>query len=85
MNQIITHLIDILDLSGEELEPIIEMVTNDDNLDYRNDETGQCNDLCHASLLTVAGLASYAVVNGLATDNFITRRVDDITNSKTSK
>jgi len=68
------------DLSGEELEPIIEMVTNDDNLDYRNDESGQCNDLCHASLLTVAGLASYAVVNGLATDNFITRRVDDITN-----
>ena len=34
-------------------------------LDYRKDEAGGCGNICHASLLTVAGLASYAVYNGL--------------------
>ena len=69
------------DISGEELEPIIDMVATDSSLDYRNDGSGDCGDLCHASLLTMAGLASYAVYNGLATDSFVTRRMDDIASS----
>ena len=41
------------------------MVSSDSQLDYRKDEAGGCGNICHASLLTVAGLASYAVYNGL--------------------
>lgn len=66
------------ELSGDDLEPILEMVSSDSQLDYRKDEAGGCGNICHASLLTVAGLASYAVYNGLATDNFLTRRQEDI-------
>lgn len=63
-------------------EPILEMVSSDSQLDYRKDESGGCGNICHASLLTVAGLASYAVYNGLATDNFLTRRQEDISLSE---
>ena len=58
------------------------MVSSDSQLDYRKDEAGGCGNICHASLLTVAGLASYAVYNGLATDNFLTRRQEDISLSE---
>jgi len=66
------------ELSGDDLEPILEMVSSDSQLDYRQDSAGGCGNICHASLLTIAGLASYAVYNGLATDNFLTRRQEDI-------
>ena len=58
----------------------------DSGLDYRGDaherDQTTCGHLCHVSLMSVAGLASYAVYNGLATENFISRRIDDISDSK---
>ena len=50
--------------------------------DHRAGEAAACGDLCHASILSLAGLASYAVYSGLVTDNFITRRTEDINTSE---
>jgi len=66
------------DLSEDDLEKTLDMVASDSQIDYRDDESGHCGELCHASILTLAGLASYAVYNGLATDNFLNRRSEDI-------
>ena len=62
--------------------------TRDDPDKYRTDDMlheddqAACGGLCHASLMSLAGLASYAVYHGLATDTFVNRRADDINHSK---